>query len=630
MGLPIHLLLLVSGVLSAGQTDATKSNLVPASLAQHQHDLVLITVDALRADRLGTYGYARPTSPHMDALARESTVFQRAYCSGPTTSFSIASIMLGRHAWGTAQESHLARYPTLADRFSQAGYQTIALYPPAVYFSSGPEFEPLRERHFGFAKVVHDTPEGDDAIARTEAAIRLLQEHAGDPVFLWVHYFGPHEPYEVHPSSDFPVGPNPSAAQRYDGEVAWVDRQIGRLVDHVRATRPGAIIVLTADHGEEFGEHGGAYHGTSLFDEQLRVPLLIAAPGLPARREHRPVSTVDVGAMVESLFDAHSLAAGSTLSPTPSLPIPESPVFAELGALKAVVVGPYKAICDFWAASCRLYNTDRDPGERLNLAARKPRTLATMRRLIHAWAAQDPASDTPAPWLLSRRESELDTRLEAARFLSRVAQPRQRAALRRAWSLADPPVESWLAVVLAGLGDKQARRRVADLDLAIAPAHPEFIVQRAMALAGTGHPQTVAAIAEALARTTDADFRCRLFGAVAQLPGDEPRRLLLPAYDDVRTRRCVSAALERRGDPQTADFVAAKLETEPYATVRAILIRTLARVGGARYRDRIKRIWASDPEPLVSAAARSALRALGAAEMAAKARRRAADRAAPL
>jgi arylsulfatase A-like enzyme len=653
MGLQYHLLLLLSGVLSVGQTDATRGNLVPARLAEHDLDLVLITVDALRADRLGTYGYARPTSPHIDALARESIVFERAYCAGPSTAFSIASIMLGRHAWGMAQEAPLvARDSTLADRFARAGYETIALYPPAVYFSAGPEFDPLRKRHFGFARVVYNTPNEDDAVARTDATIRLLREHAGDPVFLWVHYFAPHEPYVLHPSLDFPMGPNPSASERYDGEIAWVDRQIGRLVDHVRATRPGAVIVLTADHGEEFGDHGGAYHGTTLFDEQVRVPLLIAAPSFPARREQRPVSTVDLGAMVESLFDAHSLAARTALSPTLRLPVPESPVFAELGALKAAVVGPYKAICDFWAASCRLYNTDQDPGERLNLAAKKPRTLATMHRLIRAWAGQDPASEARAPWLPSRRETalrrarrgdstggpdllalvtdrslEVDTRLEAARFLSRVAQPRQRPALRKAWAAADPPVESWLAVTLAGLGDKKAVKRVADMDLASAPAHPEFVVQRAIALAGTGDPQSAGAIAEALARTTNPDFRCRLFAAVAQLPGDEPRQLLLPAYEDVHTRRCVSVALERLGDEQTADFVATKLETEPYATVRAILIRTLARVGGARYREQIKRIWVSDPEPLVTAAARSALRTLGAADTSAKARRRGAGRA---
>ena len=97
MGPQLLPLLLVAGVLSVGETDDTRSNLVPASLAEHQPDLVLITVDALRADRLGIYGYARPTSPHIDALARESIVFERAYCAGPSTAFSIASIMLEDH-----------------------------------------------------------------------------------------------------------------------------------------------------------------------------------------------------------------------------------------------------------------------------------------------------------------------------------------------------------------------------------------------------------------------------------------------------------------------------------------------------------------------------------------------------
>ncbi len=635
--LPLPLLLLASSVLSA---DGTKDNLVPASLAEHERDLVLITIDALRADRLGTYGYTRPTSPHLDALARESVVFERAYCPSPSTSFSITSLMLGRHAWGMAQEDRLAHQPTLADRFARAGYRTLALYPPAVYFSAGPELENLRARHFGFATVVHDTlADGDDSIERTDAAIALLEAHAGEPVFLWVHYFSPHEPYLVHPSSDFPLGDNPSASQRYDGEVAWVDRQVGRLVDHVRATRPSAVIVVTSDHGEEFGEHGGAYHGTSLFDEQLRIPLIVSVPGFPALRESRPVSTADVAALVEPLFDGGPLSAREPLPAVLSLPVPEKPVFAELGAMKAVVVGPYKAICDFWTASCRLYNTDRDPRERANLATRKPRTLATMRSLLRAWAAQDPASREPGPWhptpqestlrrarrgdstggaallaLVADRSVELDTRLEAARFVTRVAQPRQLPALRKAWATADGPVESWLAVALAGLGDRKARRWIADMDLAKAPAHPEYIVQRAVALAGARGPEAAAILAQALGRTADPSFRCRLLLAAAQLGGDEPRGLLLPAYDEVRTRHCVAVGLERLGDPHTADFIVERLETEPYSNVRAVLVRALAKAGGAPYRDLIERIQANDGEPLVSAAARSALQTLAASE----------------
>ena len=634
---PFHLLLLLSGALSAGSTETTKASLIPASLAEHQLDLVLITVDALRADRLGTYGYGKPTSPSLDALARESTVFERAFCPSPSTSFSIASIMLGRHAWGMAQEAGLERHPTLADRFHKAGYQTIALYPPAVYFAAGPEFTALRERHFGFAEVVHDAlPDADDALVRTDRAIALLREHEGHPVFLWVHYFGPHEPYVVHPSSDFPVDATASASQRYDGEIAWVDRHIGRLVEHVRTTRPGAVIVLTADHGEEFGDHGGAYHGTSLYNEQLRVPLLVAVPGFLPRREQRPVSTVDLAATVASIFDAHALAGHGSVAGMLGLAIPDSPVFAELGALKAVVVGPYKTICDFWTASCRLFNTDRDPRERLNLAAKKPRTLAAMRGLIRAWAVQNPASEALSFWRPSRQESalrrarrgdstggpallalvtdsslELDTRLEAARFLSRVAQPRQRLALHKAWAVAGPLVDGWLAVTLAGLGDKKARKWIAGMDLAAAPAHPEFVVQRAVALASAREPDAAAIIADAVARTTDSDLRCRLFLTVAQLRGEEVRQILLPAYDDVRTRYCVAVALDRLADVETAAFLARKLEDEPYANVRAVLVRGLAKIGGARYRQTIERVQATDREPVVLAAARSALRGLG-------------------
>ena len=181
-------------------------------------------------------------------------------------------------------------------------------------------------------------------------------------------------------------------------------------------------------------------------------------------------------------------------------------------------------------------------------------------------------------------------------------------------------------MVLAGMGDKQAQRRIAEMDLATAPTHPEFVVQRAVALAGAHDQQALLALVEALARTTDPDFRCRLFVAVAPLSGDEPRQILLSAYDDVKTRRCVAVALERRADPKTASFVAEKLENEPYTHVRAVLIRVLAKVGGEHYRDHIQRIGTSDSDPLVSEAARSALHDVNIANTSVTTRRRGSGR----
>src|SRR5690606_34243825 len=120
----------------------------------------------------------------------------------------------------------------------------------------------------------------------------LAQAEPGHPLFVWVHLFEPHEPYD--PPAE--LVREPSARGRYEGEVAVADRAIGGLVRTFRAARPGATVIVTADHGEEFGDHGGHYHGTTLYDEQVRVPLLWSSPGKATPGlVPTPVELVDVG-----------------------------------------------------------------------------------------------------------------------------------------------------------------------------------------------------------------------------------------------------------------------------------------------------------------------------------------------
>ena len=108
---------------------------------------------------------------------------------------------------------------------------------------------------------------------------------------MWVHFFEPHEPYETHPGIAF----GDTALDRYDGEIAYVDRALGRLLAYIHRTRPRAIVAITADHGEEFGDHGGRYHGTSVYEEQVRVPLVVVGPGVRAGASvDEPVQTIDL------------------------------------------------------------------------------------------------------------------------------------------------------------------------------------------------------------------------------------------------------------------------------------------------------------------------------------------------
>lgn len=591
-------------------------------------DVVLITVDALRADRLGVYGYDGGTSPRLDAFAAQSLVFERAYTTMPSTSFALTSLMVGYSTYALALESNLDAYPTLADRFHRRGYETIALYPPAVHFSAPPAFDGIRARHFGFAHATCDAlAEDRDAILRTDAAIDLLEQHRDGPVFMWVHYFAPHEPYVDHAGDGLPAGASRTESERYDGEIRWVDGEIGRLLDFIEAERPNAIVILTADHGEEFGERGGAYHGTSLFDEQIRVPLVIHVPAVPARREPHPVSTADVPSMIDHLL---ATEPNRQLSTTPLAT--SKPVFAELGTVKAVVSGQHKAICDLWAERCRLYDLASDPKEEHDLAPSQPRMLQHLRRLIGDHVASAPGTSRARSGLPDFIESGLrrarrgdrsanasllsivadkragvDVRIEAAKFLSSTSKVTERKRLERLWPNENPTIHRWLAAALARIGDSRARAWLLHMSLPALMNDVEFLARRAVVLAIPNDPFAVSRISEALDTTTSDALRCQLMAALGYAGTREAGQLLTSAYDDVRTRYCVVEALSQLSDPAVAEFALAKLGEEPYSHVRALLVRAVARAKNAALRDAMVRLQSTEREPIVSAAVAAAL-----------------------
>ena len=228
-------------------------------------DLVLVTVDALRADRLRALG-GRGRMPHLDALAARGVVFARAYCTTPHTSYSLASVMLGTHARAVLALPGAERpRTTVADHLRGAGYHTAAFYPPAVFAVDGDRFAALGAAHFGFE---HARVEFDNAADRVAAVERWLAEQpTSSRVFVWVHLFEPHEPYDPQPAHAFGTG----REDRYDGECAAADDAIGALVAAFARNGRRPAWMVTADHGEEFGDHGGAYHGTTVYLSLIHI-----------------------------------------------------------------------------------------------------------------------------------------------------------------------------------------------------------------------------------------------------------------------------------------------------------------------------------------------------------------------
>jgi arylsulfatase A-like enzyme/MFS family permease len=276
-------------------------------------DLVFLTIDTLRADHLGCYGYARPTSPEIDRLAAEGTLFENGWAHAPSTRYSMPALASGR--WPSAidwDESiwwpRMARgVRTLGEALHGAGYLTGGIFS-FNYFAAADQ------RGFERGMDVYDTSlaglhvavngpmesRGSSSRQIADAAIAFLDAHKDRKFFLWLHFYDPHLSYEPHPEV-------PSFGTErmdlYDGEIRFTDLHVGRVLAHLKELGlwGRTAVVLTGDHGEGFGEHGVTEHGFDLYTAQTRVPFIVRVPGLPAQRARVPVGHVDVAPTLVNL-----------------------------------------------------------------------------------------------------------------------------------------------------------------------------------------------------------------------------------------------------------------------------------------------------------------------------------------
>lgn len=452
----------------------------PAPPAAPRHFL-LVTIDTLRADRLGAYGYAAARTPTLDALAASGVRFDRAYSTAPITLTAHASLLSGRYP-----PAHGARHngmpvsgtpPTLATALHDAGFATGAFVGAF----------PLDHRfglHRGFDVYGDRLPRGADgrpANERTgqavvdEAAAWLAQQ-SGRRTFAWVHLFEPHAPYGL-PGDTRPV------AERYDAEIAEADRQVGRLLAALGPARSETLIVLAADHGEAFGEHGEIGHSLFVYDTTLRVPLVLAGPGMAPRVIDSPVSLVDVAPTVLARLgvvapesdgvDLSSALAGGA--------VPARALYAESfaprfdfgwSALRAIRADGLKLIA---APRPELYDLAADPGETRDVASE--RTDAA-RRLTAQVEQRSPADLVAA----AAPPSDATRRLQALGYLASAAKP-------AAGPRADPKDRRELAAQIArvtseevtGAALEPALRAILRSD----PGNPQMETRLGFVLAGS-------------------------------------------------------------------------------------------------------------------------------------------------
>ena len=600
-------------------------------------DVVLITVDATRADHVGAYGYARPTTPNIDALARRGVRFERAYAQAPHTSFSIASLMTGKYYPTLARLAPHSQHETLPLTLRRYGWKTAAFFPPAVFFIDAQKMKTFEASNFDFEYVKYEYLDAEQRVEQIDDFFR--KENPGK-FFLWLHLFEPHEPYQAHKGHDF----GSRDIDRYDSEIAYSDAVVGRVIAYLQKERPNAIIVVAADHGEEFDDHGGRYHGTTLYDEQVRVPLVIYVPGLAPRVVAGPVQLIDIAPTILGLLDllAPARMRGTDLGPWLAVqPAPDDrlpPVFAEVEDKRMVVKGKEKLICDLARDYCALYDLGADPREQRDLADARPERVAAMRQLLDTWLDEQArfeskplaGADTPAvPKAIERGRmgdsdaaSELaamlqsrapvELRREAARLLVEVLAARQdtRAMVVAAMDAAgDDEVRDWAAVAAVRLGETAGRVRL--LAIVVRPdgeAGRKLRLHAALALAQTGDGTGVMVLGEALDACSANEALCKsIIAALGKLRDARAVPALIAHLPDVLTRVEVVQALGEIGDTAAEPSLVERLKSDEYVPVRVAAAHALVRMGGARALLALRWSASHDNEPRVAEAARAGL-----------------------
>lgn len=417
-------------------------------------NVLLITLDTTRADRLGCYGYGRETSPRIDALAAEGALFERCMAQATVTPVSHASILTGqdpyRHGLRFLHGNHGYDLPeravTLAETLSDRGYRTAAFvsaFPAGRRFGLHQGFHRFDDQ-FGDsgdrpdddsvseAGVVNTGAQQRTARATNQAITAYLDGTPGEPLFLWAHYFDPHDtnlvPEDVSWLRRFRGEDRTKKARAldyYDAEIAYMDHHIGELVDRLRSAGRPLLIAIVGDHGEGHGDHDWWSHGL-LYDEQARVPFLLTGPGVPAGSRILPLvrsidlvptllgllgipregalrdlDGIDLGPLLRGEVgdpDLLAYAESTTLDMSYVVPHAEGVRNRKDDQLFSLTRGRWKYIHHRQHPELdELYDLERDPGETVNRLREQAELVAKFRRRLEQLDPypQDPNTGTP-------------------------------------------------------------------------------------------------------------------------------------------------------------------------------------------------------------------------------------------
>jgi choline-sulfatase len=378
----------------------------PASIAvARPRNLLLITLDTMRADRLPAYGFTGVLTPALDRIAAEGAVFEDTFAAVPLTLPSHASLFTGlyptRHGVRDNAGAPLSdEFTTLAEVLRGRRLRTAAFVASSV-------LAPHRGLEQGFdlysagepARCSGAPPARRRAGEVVDEAVSWLERHDAEPFFAWIHLFDTHRPY------DLPADYRDRYFDPYLAAIAYEDSQIARVIRFLetRGLLTSTLIVVAGDHGESLGDHGEQSHGIFLYQEALRVPFMMRGPGVPSRRVTAVARLVDVMPTVLDLFgvstsglDGVTLArAGTRSDHNPPLEAYSESMYPRRfgwAPLRSLRADRYKVID---APRAELYDLVSDPGEERNVLADHPAVAAAMLHRLRSFASGQESPATP-------------------------------------------------------------------------------------------------------------------------------------------------------------------------------------------------------------------------------------------
>lgn len=399
-----------AGIASAGVASTASAAPVTEAPPKKKLNVIFVVIDTLRPDHLGLYGYERATSPVIDAWAKDAVVFENAFAQGPNTPRSMPSIFTGRYPSRVDWVKRYANYgklkpenQTMFEVFGEAGWATEAI-SAHWYFERADGIKQGVENwdNSGFTTIKKSNTQTMAHKLTPRAISRVEALSGGDkPFFLFVHYFEPHGRYMNQESATI-FGKK--LMDKYDSEISYVDKHLAPLFDTLKAKGlyENTVVVVTADHGEAFKEHGFYFHGRTVYTEELKVPLLIRAPGVAAKRVKDFVGLVDLLPTLAGLNGLEApKAQGKDLSPVMTGAGTLAPRYLFMEQLaypnyKTHIVAALntesgvKAIKDITKNVIEVFDVKADPAEQKNLLDTDPKAGDDVRKALDQFIDTDP------------------------------------------------------------------------------------------------------------------------------------------------------------------------------------------------------------------------------------------------